>query len=231
MSSRASRPVNRALHAVLAYVRSAPGTYVWLAVLFLTTVAMRQMSPEFLDEFLGKRSTNIHHLSTHPVRVLFQSAMWIDGATWLPYAVLYSVFHAQTERWLGTWRWIAVLAAAHVLATYISQGALLWGIHHGRAPESAVNTLDVGVSYALAGVVGVLTYRLAPPWRYVYLLVVLAVYGAPLITGRTFTDLGHFSSVVIGLACYPLTRGRGAPWNPMSVLRRSRRSRRPQPQT
>ncbi|GAA1350529.1 membrane protein [Streptomyces beijiangensis] len=223
MTRPATRLPARALHAVMAYIRSAPGTYIWLAVLFVTTVAMRQMSPEFLDEFLGKRSTNIHNLTSHPIRVLFQSAMWIDGATWLPYAVLYSVFHAQAERWLGTWRWIAVLAAAHILATYISEGALLWGIHHGHAPESAVNTLDVGVSYALAGVVAVLTYRIAPPWRYVYLIVVLAIYGTPLITGRTFTDLGHFTSVLIGLACYPLTRDRGTPWNPMSVFSRFRR--------
>jgi hypothetical protein len=94
----------------------------------------------------------------------------------------------------------------------------------------------VGVSYALAGVIGVLTYRIAPPWRYLYLAVVLLNYATPLFTGRTFTDLGHFASVVIGLACYPLTRGRGAPWNPMSVFGRWRQPRpqsppqpRPQP--
>ncbi|WP_329120740.1 rhomboid-like protein [Streptomyces sp. NBC_01465] len=212
----------RALHAVWSYIRSAPGTYIWLAVLFVTTVAMRHMSPEFLDEFLGKRSTNIHNLTHHPFRVLFQSAMWIDGSSWLPYAVLYTIFHAQAERWLGTWRWIAVLAAAHILASYISEGALLWAIHHGHASESMVNTLDVGVSYALAGVVAVLTYRIATPWRYVYLIGVLVIYGAPVITGRTFTDLGHFTSVLIGLACYPITRGRGPAWNPMSLFSRDR---------
>ncbi|WP_405685715.1 hypothetical protein OG204_16470 [Streptomyces sp. NBC_01387] len=216
--------MKRALHAVLAYIRSAPGTYLWLLVLFFTTIALHQMSPRFERHFLYRRSTNIHELSTHPVRVLFQSAMYIDGGSWLPYAVLYTVFHAQAERWLGTVRWLAVVVLAHVLASFISEGALLWGIHHDRAPESAVHTLDVGVSYALAGVVAVLTYRIAPPWRYLYLAGVLVVYGTPLITGRTFTDLGHFVAVLIGLACYPLTRGRGgAPWNPMSLLTQVRR--------
>ncbi|MEU5974892.1 rhomboid-like protein [Streptomyces sp. NPDC047315] len=104
------------------------------------------------------------------------------------------------------------------MATLISEGALLWAIRHGLAPHSAVNTLDVGVSYALAGVVGVLTYRIVAPWRYAYLAVVLAVYGIPLVVGRTFTDLGHFTSVLIGLACYPLTRHRGPAWNPRDVL-------------
>ncbi|MFF2847052.1 rhomboid-like protein [Streptomyces sp. NPDC058001] len=212
-----------AARAVASYVRRAPGTYIWLAILFVTTVALHQMSPDFEEDFLRQRSTNLHELSSDPVRVLFSSALWIDGGRWLPYAVLYTVFHAQAEHWLGTVRWLTVAASAHILATFISEGALLWAIRHGIAPHSAVNTLDVGVSYALAGVVGVLTYRIASPWRYLYLLGVLLVYGTPLITGRTFTDLGHFTSVLIGLACYPLTRGRGPAWNPMVTLARGRR--------
>lgn len=187
---------------------------MWLAVLFVTTVALHHMSPEFEQQFLRQRSTNIHELSNDPVRVLVQSAMWIDSGHWLPYAVLYTVFHAQAERWLGTVRWLVVCVAAHVLATLISELALLKAIRDGMAPHSAVNTLDIGVSYALAGVVAVLVYRIAAPWRYPYLAVVLVVYGVPLLSTPTFTDLGHFVSVAIGLACYPLVRGRGKAWNP-----------------
>ncbi|MFF0085649.1 rhomboid-like protein [Streptomyces canus] len=206
--------INRGAHRVWAYLRSAPGTYVWLAVVFVTTVALHHMSPEFEEEFLRQRSTNIHELSSKPVRVLIASAMWIDGGHWLPYVVLYSVFHAPAERWLGTARWLAVCAAAHVLATLISEGALLWGIRHGMAPESAVNTLDIGVSYALAGVIAVLMYRIPAPWRYVYGFAVLVVYGVPLVTGRTFTDLGHFTAVLIGFGCWPLVTGREEARNP-----------------
>lgn len=196
------------------YVRSAPGTYVWLAVLFVTTVALHHMSPEFEREFLRQRSTNIRELSRDPGRVLITSAMWIDGGYWLPYAVLYSVFHAQAERWLGTVRWLVVCVAAHVLATLVSEGVLLKAIHDGIAPRSAVNTLDVGVSYALVGVMGVLYYRIPRPWRHGYLAVVGVFYAVPLFTGPTFTDIGHFSSLLIGLACYPLVRGRESVRNP-----------------
>ncbi|MFE1288726.1 rhomboid-like protein [Streptomyces sp. NPDC058751] len=204
----------RFVHRVWTYVRRAPGTYVWLTILFVTTVALHHMSPDFEADFLRQRSTNIRELSSRPVQVLFASAMWIDGGHWLPYAVLYTVFQAPAERWLGTARWLAVNAAAHVLSTLVSEGALLWAINHGLAPRSAVDTLDIGVSYALAGVVGVLTYRIAPPWRYAYLVAVLAAYGIPFAIKPTFTDLGHFTSVLVGLACYPLTRGRGKTGNP-----------------
>ncbi|MET9495723.1 rhomboid-like protein [Streptomyces sp. NPDC006552] len=194
-----------------SYLRRAPGTYVWLLALFITTVALHHMDPRFEQEFLRQRSTNLHALSTHPVRVLVSSALWIDGGHWWPYALLYTVLHARAEHWLGTPRWLAVTAAAHVLATLISEGALLWAISTGHAPATAVNTLDIGVSYALAGTIGVLTYRLPPPWRYVYLAVILTLYGSPLATSRTFTDLGHFTSLLIGLACHPLCPRRPRP--------------------
>lgn len=205
---------DRGFGRVGAWVRSAPGTYGWLVVLFVTTIALHHMSPEFEREFLRQRSTNIHELSRHPVRVLVSSAMWIESAHWVPYAALYTVFHAPAERWLGTVRWLLVCAAAHVLATLISEGALLWAIEQGMAPRSAVDTLDVGVSYALAGVMGVLAYRIPAPWRYGYAVAVVGGYAVPLILGRTFTDLGHFTAVLIGLACFPLVRGRGKARNP-----------------
>lgn len=210
--------------AVWAYIRSAPGTYIWLAILLVTTVIMHHLSADTLQVLLGNRSTNLHHLREDPVRVLISSAFWIDGSRWVPYAVLYSIFHAQAERWLGTLRWLAVLVTAHVGATYLSEGALYWAIRHGHANADAVFTLDVGVSYALAGIVAVLAYRIAMPWRIVYALGVAVVYTLPVLSERSFTSLGHFSAMLIGFACYPLTRGRSAPWDPVAALRNSVRA-------
>ncbi|MCX0245160.1 rhomboid-like protein [Streptomyces drozdowiczii] len=199
-------PAGRLLRALGSWIRSAPGTYLWLTALFVTTVIVHQMSPAFEEEFLRQRSTNIHELSRNPVRVLITSAFWIDSGQWLPYAVLYTVFHAPAERRLGTLRWLAVAATAHVLATLVSESVLAWAISHGHAPAAAANTLDVGVSYALAGVVAVLTYYVPRPWRPAYLFAVLVIYTVPLITNPTFTDIGHLTAALIGLGCYPLTR-------------------------
>ena len=205
--------------AAWAYVRRAPGTFLWLLALLFTTVLMHHVNPAFADEFLRRRSTNLHQLATDPVRVLAVSTLWLDGGSWLGCVVLYNLFQAPVERWLGTLRWLLVIAAAHVGATYLSEGVLYWGIHHGRAPASAVNTVDVGVSYALAGAQAVLAYRIAAPWRYPYAAVVLLWYGSALGSGRTFTDVGHFSAALIGFACYPLTRDRGPAWDPVAWVR------------
>jgi hypothetical protein len=205
--------------AAWAYVRSAPGTFVWLLALAVSTHVINHMDPAFTDEFLRQRSTNLHELATNPVRVLIGSAFWLDGGGWFGYFVAYNIFHVPAERWLGTLRWLAVLAIAHVGATYISEGVLYSAIQHGVAPASSADTLDVGVSYALAGVQGVLVYRITAPWRYVYGGALLLWYGSALFQGRTFTDVGHLTAYLLGLACYPLARGRGEPWNPIAWIR------------
>jgi len=204
--------LKRAARGVEDYVRSAPGTYTWLLILLITTSVLKHVSPRTAHWILERRSTNIHYLLQDPVRVLIQSALWIDGGSWLFYVGLYTVFHAQAERWLGTWRWLAVAFVCHVLATYVSEGVLAWAIHNGTVSEQKRFTLDYGVSYALAGVVAVLAYWWPRGWmRWAYAAGVLAVYGVAMLRGRTFTDVGHFTAALVGLGCYPLVRWRFSP--------------------
>lgn len=200
-------------------VRGAPLTVGWLGVLFVTTVLQRSMSSSELHHVLGDRSTNLANLSSEPLRVLFTSLFWIDGAFWLPYLLLFCIFHIPAERWLGSLRWLAVGLSAHVLATYISEGALWLAIRDGVAKDSMVNTLDVGVSYFLAGIMGVLAYHIARPWRWLYLAGVLGAYGIPLLADVTFTEIGHFASILIGLLACPIVRGCAQPWDPMDTVR------------
>ena len=191
--------------AVRRYVLSAPGTYLWLVILLGTTILLKNLSPGYRETFLASRSTNLVELDHEPIRVLIASALYIDGSSWWPYLVMYTLFHAPAERWLGTLRWLLVVLVAHVGATYISEGQLNWLIHHSLAPESDRRVLDFGVSYALAGVQAVLVYKLVPRWRAPYIAVLLVYYGSPMLfAGRTFTDLGHFSAVLLGFACYPV---------------------------
>ncbi|NKY87401.1 rhomboid-like protein [Nocardia veterana] len=219
MGHRRTRRTADRTAAVLRYVRSAPWTFGWLAVLLLTTVVQHAVPRSELKVLLGERSTNLSHLHSDPVHVLVTSLLWIDGYFWLPYLILYCVFHAPAERWLGALRWASVGLVAHVTATYISEGLLAWAIRHGHADPAMVDVRDIGVSYFLAGIIGVLTYHIAYPWRWWYLLGATACFATPPLIHLTFTGIGHLSAFLIGSACYPITRSRSAPlWEP----RRSR---------
>lgn len=212
-----------AARQVWDYVRRAPGTFIWLAILLVTTIFLLRLPTTVAAHVLGSRSTNLHHLAEDPVRVLFSSAFWIaDGEDWIFYLAIYNVIHVPAERWLGTLRWLAVVVIAHIGATYISEGILSWAIDHGYAAMHKEFVLDVGVSYGLAGVAGILFFHLAKPWRYYYLAGLFLLVTIPLIVIPSFTAIGHFAAVLIGLACWPLTCGRRAVWDPAPALRRLR---------
>ncbi|MEU9127118.1 rhomboid-like protein [Kitasatospora sp. NPDC048540] len=218
--------VRAAPGALWRWIRAAPGTYVWLLLLGITSLIVSRMDPRYLDWFLTKRSTNLEQLGSRPVHALLASAVWTEQGDFLSYVVLFHLFHVPAERWLGTARWLTVALTAHVLATLISEGVVAWGVASGRLPANMADTVDVGVSYALAGVQGVLTYRFAGRWRLLYGGALLTVYLVPLITSHTFTDLGHFCAVLIGLGFHGFTTGRPT-WDPGRSWRSWRSRRRP----
>lgn len=214
------------LRRIWRFVRSAPLTYLWMIILIYTTTIARDVNHQRLHHILLHRSTNLRHLDTNPFKVLIESLFWIDGRNWLPYLVVFSIFLAPAERWLGSLRWLLVGLAAHVGATFLSEGWLYWQIVRGAAPQSMENVPDIGVSYFAVGLVAVLSYHIARPWRWGYVAAVLLTFIVGLVWHPgflgwypEFTALGHTCAVLIGLCCYPLTRGRGAPWHPRRPVR------------
>ena len=201
--------------AVWHFVIGAPLTYSWLVVLGITTIVQHELPGRQLRWVLLHRSTNIHELGTDPLGVLFSSLFWLDGKNFEPYLLLFTLFLAPAEHWLGQLRWLTVGLSAHILATYISEGILYYVIEEHEASERLVHARDIGVSYFLVGIMAVLTYRIVRPWRWLYLGVLLIIFGFPLITmtrhGLNFTAIGHFASIFIGLCFYPMARERKRP--------------------
>ncbi|WP_405839942.1 rhomboid-like protein [Streptomyces platensis] len=188
------------------WVRSSPGTHIWLLVIGITSLVIAAAS-EGLGQFLVHRtSSNIHELNEHPLPSLLISGFWIERPeSFLLYAVMFELLHANVERWTGTARWLLTVGGAHIAATLASQELVLLAIEGHRLPRSMTHVVDIGVSYGLAAAAGLLTYRLRPPWRYGYLAGVLVFFGIPLLTGATFTDFGHAIALAMGFAAWPLT--------------------------
>jgi hypothetical protein len=208
------------LNTAWRFVRSAPLTYLWLIILAATTLIQRLTARRELHHLLMHDSTNLRHLAADPLSVLFSSLLWIDGRYWTPYLLLFTLFLAPAEQWLGQLRWLTVGLTAHIGATYISEGSLYLAIQYHHAAKKLVHATDIGVSYFLVGVIAVLAYRIATPWRWGYLAILLTSFAVPLILDLNFTAVGHFSAIFIGLLFYPMVRGRGgAPLSPAGVLR------------
>lgn len=200
-------------------IRGAPLTYLWLILLLLTTIIARHLTTRQFHSITVHDSTNIHELARDPLEVLFTSLLWIDGRYWAPYLLLFTVFLAPAEHWLGQMRWLAVGLTAHVIATYFSEGLLYLAIQHHLEPERLVYAQDIGVSYFLVGVIAVLAFHIARPWRWGYLAILVTIFVIPLILKLNFTGIGHFSAIFVGLCCYPMVRpivrqSGGRPVNP-----------------
>ena len=198
---------SRVRPTVLAYLRGSPATFAYLVVLTVTTWVLLGSSHQVVDLLLREHSTSLHQLRIDPVRVLIRSAFWAPGYAFLAWVVLFAVVLAPAERWLGTRRWVIVFAAGHVLATLGMSWALWSAIRYGWAPRELQDTIDVGVSYGLAAVAAVFTFRLPGVWRWRWAAALITTALAALFISRTFTDAGHLLALAIGFACYPLTTG------------------------
>lgn len=189
-----------------AWIAAAPGTYLWLLLLAVNTVALTRMPPRFRHWFLVHHSTNLAGLSHDPVRVLVTSAFWTETPSLLVWAVLFTLFHAPVEQRLGTSRWLAVAVLAHVGATLLSEGGVAVLVHTGALPHRTAYTIDIGVSYALAGSVGVLTWLLPRRYRPWYGGAALLFFTSLCVADWGFTNAGHFLAFAIGTACRRLAQ-------------------------
>jgi rhomboid family protein len=194
---------------LIAWVRSAPATYVYVAILFVTTWVLASSSGRLANHLLLEQSTNLHHLARDPMRVLISSAFWLtDGTTLVVWVVLLTLVAAPMERRIGSWRTAIVFGIGHVGATLLTAAGLWVALHVDAVERSVVDAQDVGASYGLLAVAAAFTYLLAPRLRLPYAAALLAGVAAVAVVWHTFTDFGHLLAVLLGLACYPIVARR-----------------------
>lgn len=197
---RAHRP------ALVMFIRASPATFVYLAILSVTTWVLAGASPKVVAALLEDQSTNLHHLTRDPVRVLIRSAFWLSGYQLLFWAALFLVVLAPAERWLGTSRWLLAFASGHIGATLVTSLGIWIAIRSGAAPARLERVVDVGVSYGFGAIAALFTYRLASRWRGVWAAGLIAYATGGVFIDGDFTAYGHVAALIIGFALYPLTR-------------------------
>lgn len=200
---------------VFAYLRSAPAVVTYTAILIVTTSIYSETTPAVGRLLLRDQSTNLRQLSQDPIRVLISSAFWTGGNSMLRVIIPFILILVPLERWLGTARFVVVYWCGHILTTVIVAVGIWIAIKSGDAPDSLSRAIDVGVSYGFYCCCALFTYRLPHRFRIPWAVgwVAFGLFGV--IESGDFTSYGHLTTILIGLALYPITR---AP----EVRRRSR---------
>jgi hypothetical protein len=191
-------------------VTSAPLTFAWLLVLFVTTRIQRSAGRRGARRIQRDKSTNLRRLRTEPLRVLATSLFWLDDRKWWPYVPIFVWVVAPAERRLHSSRWFLIGTGAHIIATYLSQSHLRLLIRQGNAPSRLVVARDVGVSYFVFGVAGTLSGYVRRPWRRRCQAAGLAALAVNAAVRPTFTEVGHLTAFAVGLAAVPLAPDRAA---------------------
>jgi hypothetical protein len=190
---------------LFAYVRAAPGTFVCLSIVTVTTWVLVGVTPDVAASILHQHSSNLYELARNPVKALVRSAFWLDEYVLLAWTATLAIVLAPVERWLGTLRWVVVFATGHVGATIATAAAIWLAIRSGHAPRSLETTVDVGVSYGFAAVAGILTWGLDRRQAIAWAASIASLLLVALAISRTYTDFGHIIAFTIGLALRPLT--------------------------
>ena len=186
---------------------NAPLSWVWLGILFVTTRIQRRAGRRGARRIQREHSTNLRRLRNEPWRVLVTSLFWLDDRKWWPYVPVFVGVVAPAERLLGTRRWLRVGVGAHVIGTYVGQGYLRWSISRAKAPRRLVHARDVGVSYFVFGVAGAASEYIEPRWRARTRITALAALIANVALRPTFTEVGHLTAFVVGIAAAPRSAG------------------------
>ncbi len=110
-------------------------------------------------------STNLDNLAVHPLRVLLLSAVVVPSGPGLLVLGLLVPVLALAQRRLGRAATLGAFAVGHVVATGVVAGLLLAGLRLGWVDPSVRSAVDVGVSYGLACVAGLLVASGPRRWR------------------------------------------------------------------
>ena len=187
------------LAAARRSLAAAPATLVYLFTILVTWWTLRGADERLGRHLVASASTNLANMQRDPLQVLVASAFWLDpGSNPVTMIAELLLLGVAVERWLGTWRWIAVFAIGHVGATSITVLGIAYAVDHGLLGARVAHVSDVGYSYGLMALAGVFGYR----WR--GRLRLAWVGGFAVVLGYAFFKFGwayrlfNYAAILIG---------------------------------
>ncbi|QTE00838.1 rhomboid-like protein [Streptomyces cyanogenus] len=199
------------LWSLLPTPAGTPFTFVYTAVLAVTSLVAALADPALVHALHQASSTDVAHLLRTPLLVLPASALWVAGGIVSPYAALFVLVLTALERRAGGVRAACVFLAGHVLATLATEVPVGLAVLAGRLPGSSLHRLDYGISFGVAASIGALAGLLRPWLRWPALTLTAGVLLAGLRAGADpVADWGHVIALATGVSAWPLVRRRHA---------------------
>ena len=187
-------------HRLRRLLAGADLAWAYVAVVLVVAVVVRVLPGTRTQDLVLESSTNLDNLRHTPLLVLGASAFVVSSLWGLWILVPLVVAFAAAQRWLGRAATVIVAVLGHVGATLFVAVLLAAGINDGLIDADVARAPDVGVSYGLAAVAGLLVARVPRRRRPWYALGLLAFAVAPLLADPDFTGIGHVTAVLLGFA-------------------------------
>jgi hypothetical protein len=185
---------------LVALFRDADVAWVYAAIVLVVAIVVEAAPGTTSEELVLDSSTNLDNLRHTPLLVLGASAFVVAPLSGLWILVPLVVTFAAAQRWLGRAATVIVAALGHVGVTLFVAVLLAAGIEDRRLSPSLARAQDVGVSYAVATVAGLLAGRVPRRLRPWYVAGLLTITVVPLLLDADFTDVGHLTAVLLGFA-------------------------------
>ncbi len=131
-------------------------------------------------DWIAQSSTNLDNMSRNPVLVLALSA-FVMAPLWLLLLLIPLVIaYGAVQRWLGRLALVVTVVLSHVGASLCVMTAETVALTQRTVSSANTGRHDVGVSYGLAGAIGLLLVRVPPRFR--------AWYGLASVAGVAASD-------------------------------------------
>ncbi|MCU1453315.1 MAG: hypothetical protein JWN46_1461, partial [Acidimicrobiales bacterium] len=171
-------------------------TIACLVVLFATLVVV---SPTPSAWVVDQASTNLHNLAHGRVDTLVTSMLIVGnpGRRW--WACLALLFLLVERAW-GSRRFVWIVVAGHVGATLVVAALLVVGINLSWFPTAWSTAEDVGISYAVLGVIGAATAMWSALPRLVWVTAWTWTLLENIRRSPDFSSYGHLVAFCIGVA-------------------------------
>jgi hypothetical protein len=195
------------LNRLRELLRGRDVAVVYAVVVVVVSIVVAFQPPALLRDIVQTSSTNLVNLRQRPLAVLFVSPFVISPVAGLWIVAPMIAGYGELQRWLGRASALVVGALGHVGATLFVATIEIMQLAKGRIGFSIATSPDVGVSYGLAAVAGILVVRVGETWRRRFIIASLIVIIGQFLILRNFTGLGHLTAWLIGLAvAVPVSR-------------------------